>query len=280
MLIIDSQVHTYEANRPERPWRNHLAGPDHVTGDEMVAALDAVGVDGALLVSPFAMYGYDPSYAVEVHAAHPGRFGLITPVDAGNPAVADIVADWAAREGSVGVRVIMPEVSEDPDDPGVRRVLAAATRHGMPVNFFCWGRLDQMAGIAARNPDASIVIDHLGLTQPLAPPVPAEPFADLPRLLLLSRYPNVSVKISGAATLSHEGFPYRDIWGPIYRIFDAFGIERCLWGTDWTRATSYLTYAQGVEAFHAMDRLTEDERAALMGGTLSRLYRWSPVVPG
>ena len=55
---IDSQVHAYERNRPERPWSGFLQGPDEVTGDDMVAAMDAVGVDGALLVSPFSMYRY------------------------------------------------------------------------------------------------------------------------------------------------------------------------------------------------------------------------------
>jgi hypothetical protein len=64
-----------------------------VIGDQMVAAMDAVGVDGALLVSPFSMYGYDASYALEVHAAHPNRFGLIKPVDPADPGVADTVAD-------------------------------------------------------------------------------------------------------------------------------------------------------------------------------------------
>jgi hypothetical protein len=32
--------------------------PAEVTGDDMVAAMDAVGVDGALLVSPFTLYRY------------------------------------------------------------------------------------------------------------------------------------------------------------------------------------------------------------------------------
>jgi len=66
MTIIDSQVHAYEANTPERPWHSVPNWPDHVTGDEMVAAMDKVGVDGAILISPFSMYGYDGSYAVEV----------------------------------------------------------------------------------------------------------------------------------------------------------------------------------------------------------------------
>ena len=55
MKIVDSQVHAYEANTPERPWHSVPNWPDHVTGDEMVAAMDKVGVDGAILISPFSM---------------------------------------------------------------------------------------------------------------------------------------------------------------------------------------------------------------------------------
>jgi L-fuconolactonase len=55
MPILDSQVHAYERNHPGRPWIGTLYGPAEVTGDQMVAAMDAVGVDGAILVSPFSM---------------------------------------------------------------------------------------------------------------------------------------------------------------------------------------------------------------------------------
>src|SRR3954449_10318148 len=75
VTIIDSQVHAYEANTPKRPWHTVPNWPDHVTGDEMVAAMDKVGVDGAIFISAFSMYRYDASYAVEVQRAHPGRFG-------------------------------------------------------------------------------------------------------------------------------------------------------------------------------------------------------------
>ena len=48
-----------------------------------------------------------------------------------------------------------------------------------------------------------------------------------------------------------------------------------LWGTDWTRAVGLLSYEQGIEAFRVTDRLSDSERAALMGGTLTRVYDWS-----
>jgi L-fuconolactonase len=276
MLTIDAQVHAYERNHPGRPWVGHLHGPAEVTGDDMVAAMDAVGVDGALLVSPFAMYGYDGSYALEVHARHPTRFGLIKPVDPADPKVADVIADWKASKGTVGVRIMLNRVSEDPADPGINRILSTAARHSLPVNLLVWGRLEQVRQLAARHPETSIVIDHLGLPQPFEPPAPAAPFAELPKVLALAAHDNVTIKISGACTLSQKPFPYGDIWDPLWRIFDAFGLDRCMWGTDWTRAVALLTYKQGVEAFRVTDRLSDSERATLMGATLARVYKWSP----
>ena len=280
MPILDCQVHAYERNHPGRPWAGVLHGPAEVTGDQMAAAMDGVGVDGAVLVSPFSMYRYDASYAVAVHAAHPSRFRLVKPVDPTDPAVADTIADWASTNGTVGIRLMLrDEVSADPTDPGINRVLAAAARHSLPVNLMCWGRLEQVAQLAVRNPNTRLVIDHLGLQQPFEPPAPADPFADLPKLLALATHDNIVVKISGACTLSHEPFPYKDIWDPLGRIFDAFGFNRCMWGTDWTRAVGLLTYEQGVEAFRVTDRLSDNDRAVLMGETLQRVYGWRESQP-
>lgn len=277
MPVIDCQVHAYEANTPARPWRGFLHGPDHVTGDEMVAAMDSVGVDGALLVSPFALYQFDASYALEVHKKHPTRFGLIKPVDSNNPAVADIVADWAKTKGTVGVRIMLNRLqTNDPADPGLNRVLAAAAKANFPVNMLVWGKLDLAGALAARNPDTSIVIDHCGLAQPFEPPRPAEPWAEVPKVAALAAHKNVSIKISGACTLSHQPFPHADIWDPLFRLFDAFGLDRCMWGTDWTRATLLLTYKDGVDSFRVTNRLSDSDRTTLMGGTLQRIYKWTP----
>jgi L-fuconolactonase len=227
MPTLDSQVHAYERNHPGRPWVGTLYGPAEVTGGQMVEAMDAVGVDGAILVSPFSMY-----------------------------------------------RFLRDQISTDPADPAINRVLATAAQHSLPVNVACTGRLDQARQLAARNPNTRLVIDHLGLSQPHEPPAPAQPFADLPKLLALAAHDNVAVKVSGACTLAHESSPYRDIWDPLARVFDAFGFNRCMWGTDWTRAVGMLTYKQGVDAFRIADRLSQSDRAALMGETLMRIYNW------
>src|SRR5215204_7123294 len=107
MPIIDCQIHAYEANTPKRPWHTVPNWPAHVTGDEMAAAMDKVGVDGAIFISAFSLYRYDASYAVEVARAHPARLAIVKPVDPDDPNVADVVADWKKTPGAVGLRTML-----------------------------------------------------------------------------------------------------------------------------------------------------------------------------
>src|SRR3954467_6624395 len=159
MTIIDSQVHAYEANSPKRPWRNVPNWPDHVTGDEMVAAMDKVGVDGAIFISPFSMYGYDASYAVEVQRAHPDRFAIVKPVDPDDKAVGDVIADWKQTPGAVGIRIMLPkEAGREPTHPGLDRIARAAAKHDLPVNILCWGNVD--AGHGGDRPSSRHAVRH------------------------------------------------------------------------------------------------------------------------
>ncbi|MBK6657253.1 MAG: amidohydrolase family protein [Proteobacteria bacterium] len=276
-LVIDAQVHAYQRNHAARPWVGHLHGPDEVTGDDMVAAMDAVGVDGALLISPWSLYRFDASYALEVHARHGDRFGLIKPFDPASPAIEEEIAQWARTPGAVGARIVLwHDHVIDEKDPGLSRILKAGARHALPINILAWERLDLFATLARAHPDTQLVLDHCGLRQAFTPPPPAAPFAALDEVLALARLDNVVIKITGACTLSHQPYPYADIHAPLKRLFDAYGFERCLWGTDWTRATAFVTYAQGVDMFRDALGLSSSERAALMGGSLTRVYRWAP----
>src|SRR5215831_19752772 len=249
-VVIDAQVHAYEANTPERPWYRVPNWPAHVTGDEMVVAMDKVGVDGAIFVSPFSMYQYDGSYAVKVQQAHPDRFAIVKRVNPDDPTVADVIADWKKTPGTVGIRIILTkESNRAPDDPGLDRILRAAVKNDFPVNILFWGNLDAGTALIDRHPDARFIIDHMAILQPTVPPAPAQPWADLSKVVELAKRKNAVIKVSGACTLSKEPYSFPDIWDPLARLFDAWGFERCLWGTDWTSAFAVVNYEQAVEPF-------------------------------
>lgn len=277
MPIIDSQVHAYEANTPKRPWATVPNWPPHVTGDEMVEAMDKVGVDGAIFISSFSMYRYDGSYAEEVARQHPGRMAIVKPVDPDDASVADVVAKWKETKGAVGIRIFLREEEKRaPDHPGLDRICKAAVDYDLPLNFLFWGRVDDGIKIIDRHPNTRFIVDHLGLLQPRDPPAPAEPWADLPKILDLAKRPNAVIKVSGACTLSKQPYPFPDIWDPLKRVFDAWGFERCLWGTDWTRAFAVVNYENAVKPFLEAKTLSDSERAMLMGGACTKAYGWSP----
>ena len=278
MTIIDSQVHAYEANTPQRPWATIPNWPPHVTGDEMVAAMDEVGVDGAIMISPFATYRYDASYAEEVARRHPTRMAIVKPVDPDDEKVADVIAQWKETQGAVGIRIFLREEEKRAaDHPGLDRICKAAVQYDLPLNFLFWGRVDEGVQIIDRHPKTRFIVDHLGILQPRVPPAPAEPWADLPKILDLAKRPNAVIKISGACTLSKQPYPFPDIWDPLKRIFDAWGFERCLWGTDWTRAFAVVNYENAVKPFLETKTLSDSERAMLMGGACAKAYGWSPT---
>jgi predicted TIM-barrel fold metal-dependent hydrolase len=140
MAIIDSQVHVYEANTPKRPWHSVPNWPDHVTGDEMVAAMDRVGVDGAIFISAFPCTATTRAMRWKCNGLIPaGSRSSSRSIRTIRP-VADVIADWKKTPGTVGIRIMMTkEAGRDPRGPGLDRILRAAVRYDFPVNMLCWG---------------------------------------------------------------------------------------------------------------------------------------------
>jgi len=276
-VIIDSQVHVYSVESLNgRPPSQFIA---EVTGDQMVAAMDEVGVDGAICVSPWSIYHDDTSFVEQVYRDHPSRFRLMAPIDVHAESVSAKLDAWVSTPGAAGVRVLDRSLEGigapiEADDPNVINVVERASAAGFPINLMCSGRLSLITKLAAAFPDAQFVLDHLGIVQPHHPPAPADVFDDIPAVVALARYPNIAVKVSGTGTYSSQPFPYKDLWDPVGRIIDAFGIDRCMWGTDWTRTLKFLTYEQGVESFSQHWPMSDTDRESLMGATTMRIYRW------
>src|ERR1700687_3298080 len=156
--VIDVQVHPFDRNHPGRPWAGPSHGLSSATGEEMVAAMNSVGCDGAIMVSSCSAYEYDPSYALEVFNTYPDKFRVVTTVDATDPAIDHVVAKWATTPGARGHRIRMPAgLPMDADHPGLNRAFAAAAKHGLPVNLLCWGIIDKGLPPIRQHPDTAIV---------------------------------------------------------------------------------------------------------------------------
>ena len=151
-----------------------------------------------------------------------------------DPAVAEVIADWKHTPGTVGIRIMMTREAGRP--PTQASTASCAPPCGTTCRSACcagatWTRAGRCSTVTRH---ARFILDHLALVQPRTPPAPPQPWADLPKVLDLATRPNAVIKVSGACTLSQQPYPFPDIWDPLARVLDAWGFDRCLWGTDWT----------------------------------------------
>jgi predicted TIM-barrel fold metal-dependent hydrolase len=127
--------------------------------------------------------------------------------------------------------------------------------------------------IAERHPGLKLHIDHCGRGGGASAGTDDAVFADLGDMLALARYPNVAVKLSGAPSYSSQPYPYRNIHGYLQQIFDAFGPQRCFWGTDITRMP--CSYRQCVTMFTEELRwLQGRDKELVMGEAICNWLGW------
>ena len=280
MFIIDSQVHIWAANTPERPWpsgrRPGVPFAESFEAEELLQGMDRAGVDAALLVTS-AVYGSDNSYPLEAAARHPDRFGVVGRVD---PSAADLevrVADWRKR-GLLGIRLILGNEAERATlrGGGFDRLFRACAAHSVPICLFPPGILPELGPLAESLPELSLVIDHLGLSQPPLMDAEADPFGRLPELLALARYPNIAVKLTAAPILSGEPFPFLDLWPHVHRVLAAFGPQRVMWGSDATRTAARHSYEEAVAYIRNSSELGAVDKELILGANLRRIFDWIP----
>lgn len=157
---------------------------------------------------------------------------------------------------------------------GYEALFAAAERHQVPVMFFLSGHADEAAPVARAHPDLTLVIDHRGLRQPPYMPADPDPFERLPLTLGLAKYPNVSVKLSGAPSLSRERYPFPDLWPALHRVIEAFGPDRLLWGSDVTRVRGLHTWSEALDFIRYTGELSDGDKEKILGGSLRRILHW------
>jgi L-fuconolactonase len=281
--IVDAQIHSWEA-KPSYPWNpGHRAGEEAVPYEAVLAAMNAVGVDAAILhtpedyheVLPSGIIKYYDNYAWEAIAKHPDRFAAVGHVDRRAPDVIDQVAAIRAHPGMLAIRIVIRE-RDLPElrGGGYDNLFKAAARHALPMFMYISGYLPDAVPVLANNPDLRLIIDHFGIQQPPLRKADVPPWRRLPELLALAKFPNVAVKFSGAPTLSLGGYPFTDLWPHLRAVIDAFGAGRLMWGSDFTRVAPVHCYADAVYYIRYASELSDSERREIMGGTARQLLRW------
>jgi len=275
-VIVDAQIHMWPANRPDRPWVEGAKPqlPEPFTIERVVPMINEAGVDRVVIVPP-TLEGERLDYAQEAVKRYPGRFAIMARIDLDKPDRAARLASWREQPGVLGVRLNFgPHEAKLLSDGKADWFWAAAEKAEVPVMFLTTGLLPQFHAIAERHPRLQLIIDHMGVSSSAvrAKKVPET----IAQSAALAKHPNVSVKLSSAPLMSAEPYPFRDVTPHIKRLYDAFGPQRCYWGTDVTNSYAKATYRQRVTHFtEELPFLSEADKDLIMGRAILSALRWT-----
>jgi L-fuconolactonase len=312
--IIDGQQHEPSV------WLNWNDTGDEAVRDQLLvelelAAMNAVGISGVVL------HPSHRRWAEMAATTMPDRFAIVanypqaTIEKAGD--IAAVVAAERKNPTVVGLRIVLNSRSPRWQTPtqdaipleakashdltqgiaffeagGYDMFLSACEREGMPVFVFAPTRVDVIGRMAERHPTLTMVVDHLGLSQPPVADPDDPPFTHIKDLVRLAQYPRVSVKLCGVPALSSEEYPYRDVWKELMKVLDAFGVERVMWASDISRITGRAGFdsrnpygesdypgkhnlSEALRYVLDSSELTPLQKEWILGRTASTLLNWN-----
>ena len=231
------------------------------------------GVDWTILVQ--TQHNLEENrWALQLAERHEFIAGVVGWVDLASERCEEQLLELKQHPRFVGIRHI---TQDEPDEdfivrPDVLRGLKVLQRHGIPFDLLFYVKhLKHAATLAGALPELPMVIDHLA--KPRIRDGVTEDW--LPHLQAAARFPNVYCKLSGMITEAD----WRR-WKPgnlkpyVEAALEAFGPERCMFGSDWPVCELAGSYEQVYAALvESIGPLQPSERSAVFGDTACRFYR-------
>jgi predicted TIM-barrel fold metal-dependent hydrolase len=267
MLIVDSQVHIWENAKLNAQHRQVSS----YSNDDLIKEMDAAGVDAAIICPPASLFEVN-KLAVDAHIRHPDRIGVMGWFPLDDEKARGRVTEWMKQPGMLGLRWALnrPEQKTWLKDHTLDWLWPVAEKQQIPLAFLVNDNMREFGEIARNHPDLKLMIDHLGrisLSKDLAS------FQSLSDMLSLARYHNVAVKLTSAPNYSTDIYPWKNIHGYLKEIVDAFGPERCFWGTDITRLQA--TWPEAITMFtEELPWLKGPDLELVMGRAICNWLRW------
>jgi predicted TIM-barrel fold metal-dependent hydrolase len=267
--IIDPHVHVWKKD-PNFPWAKETTNPpdEDRTPGMLLDLMKQHGVARTVIIQVIH-YRWDNSYLADVLKRYPREFQGVARVNPEDPASPDHLSRLVKEQRFRGVRLspaagaagdwirgpLMPPLWKRCQDLKVpMTILAPAVR--MP----------DVAALADKFPDLTIVIDHMA-DCPLDRPDLLE------KLTALKRYPKLFVKISHTWSLSKQKFPFADTFAQVKTLYDNFGPQRLMWGTDWPVSSRHASYEETLRIVRdEMKFLNETDKSWILSKTVERVW--------
>lgn len=276
MLIVDSQVHIWGADTPERPWpaRHAPHRPEPFSADDLLQEMNAAGVDAVIIVPP-GWEGDRNDLGLEAARLHPTRFAVMGRLDPTALESRSVLARWRRQPGMLGLRFTFHTPQMEPllTEGHLNWLWSEAEKNGVPLMVLVPPRLlPTIQKVAEQYPGIKLTLDHMSIPKGTKD---APAFAHVDELVKLAKTPNIAVKATSLSSYTTEAYPHKLVHEPLRKVVEAFGPRRVFWGTDLTKLAPG-SYREAVTMFtEEMDFLSAEDKAWIMGRGVCRWLGWS-----
>ncbi len=273
MLIIDCHAHITSSDEERYPPKND---PYRVPGgkgslDDLRKVSLENGVSAVRAVHTVSFYGYDNRYLCDATKLNPDWVSGVCTLEPDDPHSPGLLEQFVREYGVKTLRSTPGNSRTTFDHDGVRKLWKTAADSGATVDIFLMnlGWVESAEKLLNEFPDLTIGFDHCMDLKP-------GPLYDktLSEVLRLSKYKNLYAKVDFISTGTEIGYPGSDLHEAVLKIIDAYGPERCVWGSNFPNAlwTPKLTYSEHLRIFTEALPLSDEAKAQVLGETARRLW--------
>ena len=271
MSIVDTHAHIYSPDEQRYPPIEKPLRPPGGKGslEDLRAESRAHGVNAACIIQTSTFYRFDNRYICDSAKAAPDWTASVCTLDPDDRHSPSLLGQHVREYGVRGMRSI-PASDGRLDHPGVRALWKVALEQGIVINILIGPeKADQADRMLADFPKLRVVLDHC-LNLKAGPNLGST----LEKVLHLSRRPNLHAKLTFVPTGSAAGFPCADMHEACLKVIDAFGAERCVWGSDFPCElwTPKVSYAEHLKIFSNVLPMKSADRQQILGETANRLW--------
>lgn len=138
-------------------------------------------------------------------------------------------------------------------------------------------QVEEMEEVISACPQLKIAIGHLCMANP--PQTPCWENESWRRQILLARHENVMIETGGITWLYNaEFYPFPSAVRAIREAANLVGMDRLMWGSDYPRTITAITYRMSYDFLLKTPELTDEEKRLLLGENAIRFYGFKQLI--
>lgn len=273
-VVIDAHIHLWDLSVYKR--RDWLQDKQDLIRDftpaDAAKEFAECGVDHGIVVEAVKYSLPDNLEWLRIANDEPLLLGAVPGCYLDDDGLPELLDQYARWDSFLGVRASPSRSSERWDDLAmIGGGLSVLEERGIVLEVLVGsGQLPHIATIMDRFSGLTVVINHCGL--PSVEPPDRKPWTE--GISALKQYPGVFMKYSAFAMITKSRDQDALLRKVTDTLFDCFGPERLIWGSNWPVDSLWASYRENWETSRRLlpDGLEPQDRAKIYGGTALRVY--------